>query len=151
MAELVRTNGTDKDFHLLVEQLDRYLSVINGDQDAFFSSYNKLDDIRNVVLFYEEDSPVGCGAFKKYDDSSVEIKRMFVHPAFRGKGIAGIILNELESWAAEEGYTFAVLETAKTMEPAVNLYKKSGYSIIPNYGQYIGVALSVCMQKPLIS
>lgn len=149
MAELIRTNGTDKDFHSLVEHLDRYLSGINGEQDAFFSSHNKLHDIHHVVLFYDDDKPVACGAFKKYDEESAEIKRMFVLPEYRGKGIASIVLAELENWAAEEGFQFTVLETAKTMEPAVNLYKKLGYTFIPNYGQYIGVDLSVCMRKPV--
>lgn len=149
MAELVRTNGTDKDFHSLVEHLDRYLSGINGDLDSFFSSHNKLHDIHHVVLFYDDEKPVACGAFKKYEEDSAEIKRMFVLPEYRGKGIASIVLGESEDWAAEEGFQYTVLETAKTMEPAVNLYKKLGYIIIPNYGQYIGVDLSVCMQKTI--
>jgi len=74
---------------------------------------------------------------------------MFVLPDIRGKGVAQSILAELESWAAELGYLTAVLETSKRLEPAVNLYKKSGYAFIPNYGAYVDVEDSVCMQKSL--
>ena len=74
---------------------------------------------------------------------------MFVLPEQRGKGIAVLILNELEVWAATLGYEFAILETSVRLESAIALYKKSGYKIIPNYGQYIGVESSVCMTKTI--
>lgn len=57
------------------------------------------------------------------------------------------ILSELEKWAAESGYSSTVLETGKRQPEAINLYKKAGYKIIPNFGQYEGVENSVCMMK----
>ena len=59
------------------------------------------------------------------------------------------ILNELETWAKELGYEKTVLETVKRQTEAVALYNKSGYKVIPNYGQYIGVDNSICFEKIL--
>jgi GNAT superfamily N-acetyltransferase len=72
---------------------------------------------------------------------------MFVRPEYRGKGIAGSILKELETWAGELGFEKVILETGKAQPEAIGLYTKSGYAIIPNYGQYEQVENSVCMTK----
>lgn len=72
---------------------------------------------------------------------------MFVHPDFRGKGIASTILASLEIWASEFGYTSCVLETGKNNPGAIALYQKSGYEIIPNYDQYENIETSVCLKK----
>ncbi len=58
-------------------------------------------------------------------------------------------LAELEKWAAELGYNKCVLETGKKQPEAIALYKRSGYKIIPNYGQYIGIENSVCFEKAI--
>ncbi len=142
-----RTTSDDSDFIDLVVLLDQDLKIRDGLEHFFFAQFNKLDSIRNVVVFYSDGDPIGCGAFKKYDEQSVEIKRMFVKEEFRLKGIAGIILKELELWAKESGCSACVLETGKRQPEAIRLYQKSGYKIIPNYGQYENVDNSVCMKK----
>jgi GNAT superfamily N-acetyltransferase len=147
MFTIKRTTSDNSDFQQLVVQLDAYLRVMDGDDHAFYAQYNKLDSLQHVVIAYNNDEAIGCGAFKKYDDDSVEIKRMFVLPAFRGKGIAAAVLNELEKWSAALNYRFTVLETGKRQVEAVRFYTKSGYTVIPNYGQYEFVENSVCMKK----
>lgn len=72
---------------------------------------------------------------------------MFVKPECRGQGIAQAVLAELESWAGELGFKECVLETGKKQPEAIRLYQKSGYELIPNYGQYAGIENSVCMKK----
>jgi GNAT superfamily N-acetyltransferase len=151
MQSLKRTNSENADFHALVAQLDADLRIRDGEDHAFFAQFNKIDKIRNVVLFYVEEKAVGCGAFKEYAGKTVEIKRMFVEPNFRGKGIAAQILAELEVWAAELHYNEAILETGIKQPEAIRLYQKMGYQRIPNYGQYEQVETSVCMQKSLLS
>jgi putative acetyltransferase len=146
MLQLVRTDSSNQGFRDLVQLLDAYLSEKNGDQDAFFSAYNKIDQINNVVVGYEDGRAVACGAFKPYEGMA-EIKRMYVREHCRGRGLAGQVLKELEIWAAQSGFSFCVLETAKFMPDAVGLYRKHQYEIIPNYGQYEGVEDSVCMKK----
>lgn len=147
MTKLIRTDSGNPDFQTLVNLLDKDLAVRNGEENAFYAQYNKIDAIRNVLLHYEGNTPVGCGAFKAYDGNSVEIKRMYVHPDFRGRRIGAGILKELEQWAAELNYSECVLETGKVNPEALHLYQREGYSIIPNYGQYEGVENSVCMKK----
>jgi GNAT superfamily N-acetyltransferase len=74
---------------------------------------------------------------------------MYVPPVHRGKGIASVVLKELEVWAKELSYSKAILETGKKMVEAIRVYEKNSYSIIPNYGQYVGVEESVCFEKRL--
>lgn len=149
MYQLLRTDSSHTDFRLLINQLDRYLMGVNGDQHDFFDQFNKIDNIRHVVVLYHEHQPAACGAIKEYEPGTMEVKRMFVPPAHRGKGLASAVLTELETWAAELGYQQCILETGDTMPDAIALYKKNGYLPIPNYGQYVGVKSSVCFGKQL--
>lgn len=146
---LLRTNSDHVDFRELVAMLDRELSVRDGDDHAFYDQFNKLDAIKHVVVAYEDDIAVSCGAFKPFDDTTVEIKRMYTRLESRGRGIAARILIELELWAIESGFTAAVLETGIKQPEAIRLYEKSGYIRIPNYGQYAGVEQSYCFRKKL--
>ena len=149
MIQLLRTNSEHPDFIALVKYLDAYLAVTDGDEHAFYNQYNKIDMIKHVVLAYENDVPIGCGAIKAFGEDAMEVKRMFVAEAGRNKGIATTLLKELESWAAELGFQRSVLETGKRQAEAIALYKKNGYRVTNNYGQYIGVANSVCFEKML--
>lgn len=148
MIRLVRTDSSNPDFQKFVRSLDAYLADRDGDDHAFYDQFNKIDAIKNVIVAYENETAVGCGAFKEYETGTAEIKRMFVPEEKRGMGIASKVLAELENWASEEGFGRCVLETVAD-SGAVILYRKSGYSIIPNYGQYAGMEKSCCMEKIL--
>jgi putative acetyltransferase len=149
MLHLVRVTSEDTDFQQLVQLLDRDIAQRDGDEHAFYAQFNKIDLLKHAVVAYAGDEPVGCGAFKEFAAGSVEVKRMFVQPAQRQRGIAQAVLAELEKWASELGYTTCVLETGKKQPEAIALYQRSGYAFTPNYGQYIGVANSVCLRKML--
>jgi putative acetyltransferase len=149
MLRLIRTTSESTDFQQLVHLLDRDLAQRDGDEHGFYAQYNKIDLIRHAVVAYAGDEPVGCGAFKEFEAGSVEIKRMFVRPAHRQRGIAQAVLAELETWASELGYASCVLETGKRQPEAIALYQRSGYELTPNYGQYIGIDNSVCLRKML--
>jgi putative acetyltransferase len=148
---LKRTSNTEPDFKNLISKLDKYLSIVNGDKDAFYAPNNVLGPLDTAVIAYYNDKPVGCGCFKRFDEQSVEIKRMYVDPELRGRGIASAVLNELEKWAKENGFKYTVLETGLKLDDANALYRKQGYKIIENYGQYAGIKSSVCMKKNLLS
>lgn len=148
--ELKKTDSADTHFRELVAALDQDLAIRDGADHAFFAQFNQIDRIKNVVVAYIEAIPVGCGAIKQYDDSTMEVKRMYVVPEHRGKGIAAVILLELEQWAKEAGYQRCILETGYKQPEAIALYQKSGYRVIPNYGQYAGVSSSVCFEKILM-
>ncbi|WP_348823243.1 GNAT family N-acetyltransferase [Flavobacterium aestuarii] len=149
MTDIQRTTAENKDFRKLVVLLDQFLAELDGEDHAFYAQFDKLDNIKNAVVCYEGNKVAGCGAFKKFDTDTVEIKRMFVHPDFRGKGIASAVLKELELWASENNYSCCVLETGTNNPKAIALYQKSGYEIIPNFGQYENVETSVCLKKQL--
>jgi putative acetyltransferase len=149
MTTIIRTNSDNPDFVSLVKLLDADLAERDGEDHPFYAQFNKIDTIRYVVLVLENGQPIGCGALKAFQDSTVEIKRMYVSPESRKKGIASKILTELEHWANELGFTKCILETGTKQPEAIGLYKKSGYHLIPNYGQYAGVENSLCFQKEL--
>jgi GNAT superfamily N-acetyltransferase len=147
---IVRTDSSHPDFIALVRQLDADLAIRDGADHAFYAQFNKIDLIRHALVAYnQENVPVACGAIKAFAEDAMEVKRMWVEPPFRGKGIASEILKELEKWARELGYKRCVLETGKKQTEAIQLYPKNGYQVIPNYGQYIGIDNSVCFEKCL--
>lgn len=149
MINIIRTNSDNHDFIELVKLLDADLAKIDGDLHSFYDQFNKLDNINHVVLIYENEISVGCGAIKEFGKHITEIKRMYVSPVNRKKGIASKILSELENWASELSYTSCILETGKRQQEAIGLYRKSGYKLIPNYGQYAGVENSLCFEKEM--
>lgn len=144
-----RTESSDPDFPLLIALLNQELRERYGELQSVYDQYNHIKDLDTVVISYCNDIPSGCGCFKKFDNNTIEIKRMFVKPAERKQGIASSILSELEIWAKEDGCTCAVLETADQQPESIALYQKAGYDNIPNYGQYIGMKNSICMRKVL--
>jgi putative acetyltransferase len=149
MIRLIRTSSDNEDFAGLVKSLDAYLAVIDGEDHAFYAQFNKINKLKHVVVAYENEIPIGCGAIKELDEHAMEVKRMYVSPEGRNKGIASKVLSELEKWANELGFIKCVLETGKKQAEAIALYTKNGYQVIPNYGQYAGVENSVCFEKDI--
>ncbi len=149
MINLKRTTSEDQDFIDLVKELDAYLKITDGDEHEFYNQFNGIESLKHVVVVFHDEKPVGCGAFKPYDEESVEVKRMYLKPENRGSGIASEILKELEIWAKEIGNKKTVLETGKRQVEAVKFYHKSGYQRIPNYGQYVQMENSCCFEKVL--
>lgn len=147
MIKIKRTNSEDPDFIELVRHLDEYIAKMDGAEHVFYAQFNKIDTIRHVVVAYDGDIPVSCGAMKQFSTDTMEIKRMFTLPEYRGKGIAGMVLAELERWAGEINYKRCILETGRKFTSAVSLYTGKGYRSIVNYGQYAGVINSVCFEK----
>lgn len=142
-----KLSNTHEDFCALTLALDAELSVRYGKEQALYDQHNVIDPIETALVGYEDEMPVACGCFKKIDDTTVEIKRMFVLPAYRRRGFSSQILKTLEVWAAELGFSEARLETGKAQPEAIALYAKMGYAVIPNYEPYVGMENSVCMSK----
>ena len=147
--ELQRTDSSSPDFKKLIVLLDHDLAVRDGKDHAFYHQFNQIDHIKYVIVAYENGEAIGCGAIKEFDTTIMEVKRMFTLPASRGKGIASKLLKALEEWATEMSYEKCILETGIKQPEAVALYKKNRYSIIENYGQYAGIANSICFEKSL--
>ena len=147
--EFIRTTNENPDFRKMVNALDEDLYQRNGEGQIQYQQYNHIDHIKHAIVIYLDGKPVGCGCFKRFDDETVEMKRMFVLSEMRGKQLAARMLQELEKWAVDEGYCKAVLETGVRQVEAQRLYSVAGYSRTENYGQYIDMEDSICYQKKL--
>ena len=149
MIKLIRTDSDNKDFIYLVKLLDAELALLDGEEHAFYAQLNKTDKIKHVIVAYENDKLISCGAIREYSPAIMEVKRMYTIPGSRGKGIASKVLNELEKWASELSYQKCILETGKRQPDAIWLYQKNGYKLIPNYGKYVEMENSVCFEKEI--
>jgi len=145
---IVRTNSENRDFIKLVEFLNSDLAERDGVNHPL-SQFNTIDEIKYVVLAYENHKPIGCGAIAQYKLNTMEIKRMYVSPEARGKKIGGRILLELENWAKEMGTSRCILFTGINQPEANKLYSKNGYKEIPRYGKLLEIDDCLCFAKEL--
>lgn len=145
------TDGCNIDFIKLCRDLDDYLNELVGGEDnrAAYIPYNKVDDIFDVIIVYDGNVPIGCASFKKYNDECAEVKRVFIEKEFRGRGISRKLMELLEKSGADKGYRYFILESGEPLASAMALYRKIGYKIISNYGQYKDMPDSICMKKKL--
>jgi GNAT superfamily N-acetyltransferase len=100
-----------------------------------------------VVAMDAAGEPVACGALRRLDAGSAEIKRMYAVPAARGSGVATAVLEALEAAAVQRGWTTLRLETGTAQPDAQRFYRRAGYTEIPLFGPYVGSALSVCFER----
>ena len=129
------------------EILSRY-----GGEDTEPGVHPSADDVAVFLIALDDaGTPLGCGALRQLDDTSAEIKRMYVEPQARGTGVATAVLRALEQAAADRGWTTVKLETGPAQPDAIRFYEREGYRPIPNYGDYIGFELSLCYERMLSS
>ena len=105
----------------------------------------------DVFLVAVDDTgrPTGCGALRRLDAATAEIKRMYVAPDSRGSGVATALLRALEAAATDRGWTTLRLETGPAQPEAMRFYEREGYRQIPLFGPYVGSVLSVCYERSL--
>jgi len=152
MAILFRTTSRHQHFKQLIGELDAELWIRYPAIQQNFAPHNNIDDTARVVIAYSDDQAVGCGCFRPMDQPGcIEIKRMYVSPDARGKGIARLILNELEIWAKAQGFRTSKLETGFNQPEAIAVYRRCNYEVIPNYPPYTNMIESMCMAKELLS
>jgi len=140
---LVRGRGDGVRMRLMGE------AVGGHTQREEYDQHNGGDDTFRVALFLDQDIPVAYGSYKPLSAAAAELKRVFTREEYRGQRLSAKIISELEKDAAANGYLFLVLETGKPLTAAIRLYEKLGYEIIPNYGQYADLPLSLCMSKEI--
>lgn len=147
--KIVRTTSKNEDFIALVAALDQSLWESYPELKVDYWGNNIMELNPNVVIVYLNDVAAACACFKKYNKNTIEIKRMFVSVQERGKGLAQNMLQELESWAKNMGFSFSVLETLYKQQAAIGMYQKVGYVITDNYAPYVGLENSICMKKQM--
>lgn len=149
--EFVRTDGKNEDFVENCRLLDMDLDRRVGRQikREKYQKFNQLDEIQEAIVVYEDQKPAGGGAIRKYDDNTAELKRVFVHNEYQGRGIGSRLVSLLMEWAAELGYQRMILETGELLAESCAVYKKLGFEVIPNYGPYADMPESLCMARDL--
>jgi len=145
------TDGLDPDFAILCRKLDGALDELVGAkfQRSQYEQYNLSDSIHDVIVAYRKGIPVACGAFKMFDEEHAELKRIFTETCCRNMGLGAEMVRRLEAKAKMKGYKWCILETGKPLEVACHMYKKAGYKIISNYGQYADMEDSICMERKI--
>jgi GNAT superfamily N-acetyltransferase len=101
------------------------------------------------LVAWEGEEPVACGGVCRYDETTAELRRMYVVPGARGRGLSRVLLAALEDEARSLGYAFVRLETGDRQPEAIGLYASSGYRPIPRFGPFANDERSVCLEKRL--
>ncbi|RKR10845.1 acetyltransferase (GNAT) family protein [Flavobacterium sp. 90] len=147
--EVVKTTSENPDFVTLIKIFDTFLWERYPELKKDYWGNNLIEFNDNVVLIYLDGKPVASGCFKKYNENTVELKRMFVLPESRGLGLAQQVIKELEIEAKKQGFETMILETLYKQVEAISLYQKVGFEIVENYEPYVGLKNSVCMRKSI--
>jgi GNAT superfamily N-acetyltransferase len=137
----------------LIAALDTELYERYPEEGAVFTRLDadELAPDRGVMVAYDGDLAVGCGALRLLDDGRAEVKRMYVLPHKRGRGAGRTLLDALTVEAGRLGATKIVLETGERLVEAISLYERAGFVQISCFGEYVDSPLSVCMGKQLTS
>ncbi|MEH1055237.1 GNAT family N-acetyltransferase [Micromonospora sp. CPCC 206171] len=138
--------STDPEIDALVVAQQRELREADGGLDGQVTVTH--DDIRYLAVVVDGRA-VACGGIQSLDAATGELKRMYVRPAYRGRGIARQLLTALEELAFQRGHSVVCLETGVYLPAAIGLYTSCGYEPIPVYGEYVDNPYSVCFAKRL--
>jgi GNAT superfamily N-acetyltransferase len=128
---------------LIVLLQAHYLEIYGGRDDTPHAAAEFVPPRGYFVVGYVDDVAVACGGWRARDEDApplrpgdAEIKRMFVHPAQRGRGLARAVLADLEATAVRAGRLRMVLETGLGQPAAIGLYVSAGYSPMAPFGTY---------------
>ncbi len=146
---IVEVSINNHDFHNLIKKLDKTLGNNKVEEQDEYSKHNKVDKLDKVILFNDGKNFVACGAYKRFDDESIEIKRIFVDENSRKKGIGRKVVEFLLNDSKNNNYKYALLETGSEQVEAINLYKKLGFLPTKNFGPYTNLSNSLCFKKIL--
>lgn len=147
--KIVRTTSEAPDHAELLHLLEAELMERYRNEPGIRKPENPAAEINQVLIAYFEGIPVGCSGFKKYSADCAELIHMFVKKEYRNKGIAQVLLKELENWVAEAGFKTAIFETGKKQPEAMHLYERMGYTRTANFHPENQSSLTVCMIKKL--
>ena len=140
------------DARRLVAELDAHLAS-RYSPDQMFGPHLKADmvapGVGTFLIARVDGVAVGCGALRRRDETTIEVKRMYVAPEMRGRGAAKAILDHLDTAARAMGAQRLVLETGIYQDEAIGLYRSVGFSPIDRFDEYVGTPTSVCFEKTL--
>ena len=135
------------DYAMLAGKLDEYYFSIVGDVHLRYAEVNRPENMACRLIAYEDGMPVACGCWKIIDETAAEVKRIYVLPEYRRRGIASRIIRTLEEEIVKAGYRLIILETARTTAESKQLYLSLGYEQIDYYGSPAGAENCLCFRK----
>jgi GNAT superfamily N-acetyltransferase len=141
--------ASSPDFRMLAAKLDEYYFELVGDIQNRYAEVNRPENMTALAVAYENDTPIACGAWKRIDATTAELKRLYVLPQFRRKGVARSLIASLEADAAAAGIRRMILETAVDTTDSHRLYLSAGYRIMDYYGSPAGENNCLCFHKIL--
>ena len=147
--KIIRTTYVNPEFQKLVAQLNEDLARRDG-KDHPLAQFNEISNLNYVVLVLLDNKPVGCGAISNYNQTAMEVKRMYVTPSYRGQKLGECILSELENWTKELGLNKCILFMGINQPEAMKLYLRKNFSVIENYGKLKDIPDSICLAKTLL-
>ena len=140
----------DPDVALAIDELQQEYVRRYGQSDAAAVDPLEFAAPDGLFLVCLLDGEIGAmGGWRRHDDESVEVKRMYVPERLRRRGLARAVLGELERRAADAGYRRVVLNTGLAQPEAVAMYEAAGYSTIPGFGHYADAPLALFFGKDL--
>lgn len=128
---------TDESVLKLFSEHDDFMIDFLGEDKVYYTRYNESENIEKVWVVFSDNLPIGCIAYRKKEEGTGEVKRLYIKKEYRGKGISKELLKTLECYAKEQGCHTLFLDTRVTLEPAVSLYRSHGFSIVYQQGLYI--------------
>jgi len=140
------------DARRLITALDAHLASRYAPEQRFGPNLRPehiAPGLGTFVIARSDGAAVGCGALRLLDETTAELKRMYVEPEIRGRGVGKAIVEHLETAAATMGARRLVLETGTYQAEAIALYRRSGFSAIDCFGAYASSPTSVCFEKTL--
>jgi GNAT superfamily N-acetyltransferase len=147
-----RVGLDDERAQRLIGELNAELTDMYQDPSAnhFRLDHDEVSCDRGCLLVAEvDDVAVACGAYRRLDNGSAEVKRMYVSPHARGLKVGAAILADLESAARRHGVHTMVLETGTKQLAAQRIYEMFGFQRCDCWGEYDGSSTSICMKKLL--
>ena len=139
----------NKDFKMLHKLIDDEYYERFGESYLKYQPYNTLDGIEDFFIAYSGEKPIACGCLRRITEEIAELKRVFVLPEYRRMGVANLLVDCCEETMKKQNFICIRLETGVVMHEAIQLYKKRNYSIVENYGDFVGDEQCCCMEKKL--
>lgn len=136
-SKIISIEVNDEQIRQLFSEHDDFMIAFLGEDKIYYTRYGAHEHLEKIWGVYVEDSPVGCVAYREKEAGVGEVKRLFIKEEYRGKGLSKELLGEVEGYAREKGCHTLFLDTRITLEPAVSLYRASGFDIVFQQGLYI--------------
>lgn len=140
---VIKRNCSDEQVLRLFSEHDDFMIDFLGEDKRYYTRYTDGENLEAVWVAYQDGEPAGCAAYRRKDEDTGEIKRLFVREEYRGRGLARALFAAVKSHAKAEGCRKLFLDTRITLEPAVTMYRNLGFQVVFQQGLYIQMEMTI--------